>query len=75
MKFFGYSEISILNQQTNQNVIPNGDPFKPKFFFAIWLKRASILLKKRYILDCSKSGFFGGVMSKIEFEENWPYGY
>ena len=34
-----------------------------------------IFSKKRYIFDFSKSGFFGGVMSKIEFEENWPYGY
>ena len=30
---------------------------------------------KKYIVNFSESGFFGGVISKIEFEEHSRYGY
>ena len=33
------------------------------------------IFTKRYIFNFSKSDIFGGVMSKIEFEQNWRYGY
>ena len=39
------------------------------------LTRKRDILTKRQISNFSKSAVFGGVMSKIEFEENWRYGY
>ena len=48
--FFGYSEISNSNPQTEY--------FQKK-------------VKSRFF----KNAFFGGMTSKIEFEQNWCYGY